>query len=334
MRDKKLKRVMSCIIREVIPAFALGLILLFSCETDAKIIEKIVAIVNGDIITLSELREISVPYLEKMKLKFSLENDEEQIKEIEKRILDQLIDEKLVKQEADRLEIVVDDKEVDIAVRDVMSKNNIAKEQFEQVLLEEGLTFEDYRKQLKDQMQKMRLLDQEIKSKIQITEKEVEKYYKENMDDYNTPLEVSIQQILLIIPSEASEQEINQIREKANSILQKIKEGEDFTSMVKLYSQDATAATGGVMGAFRQGELLPGLNKVAFSLEVGEVSSVIQTPRGFHIIRVLDKRERQKMTKEEKWNEIENFLYNQKFEDEFKQWVKKIRKRSFVKVSL
>ncbi len=334
MRDKKLKRVKSCIIKEVIPTFALGLILLFSCETDAKIVEKIVAIVNGDIITLSELREISVPYLEKMQLKFSLENDEEQIKEIEKRILDQLIDEKLVKQEADRLEIAVDDKEVDIAVRDVMSKNNIAKDQFEQVLLEEGLTFEDYRKQLKEQMQKMRLLDQEIKSKIQITEKEVEKYYKENMDDYNTPPEVSIQQILLIIPSEASEQEINQIREKANGIAQKIREGEDFTSMVKLYSQDATAATGGVLGAFRQGELLPGLNKVVFSLEVGEVSSVIQTSRGFHIVKVLDKRERQKMTKEEKWNEIENFLYNQKFEDEFKQWIKKIRKRSYLKISL
>jgi len=334
MRDKRLNRIKSCIIREVIPAFAFGIMLLFSCETDAKIIEKIVAIVNGDIITLSELREISVPYLEKMQLKFSLENDEEQIKEIEKRILDQLIDEKLVKQEADRLEIAVDDKEVDIAVRDVMSKNNIAKDQFEQVLLEEGLTFEDYRKQLKEQMQKMRLLDQEIKSKIQITEKEVEKYYKENMDDYNTPPEVRIQQILLIIPSEASEQEINQIREKADGIVQKIREGEDFTSMVKLYSQDATAATGGVMGVFRQGELLPGLNKVAFSLEVNEVSSVIQTSRGFHIVRVLDKRERQKMTKEEKWNEIENFLYNQKFEDEFQQWMKKIRKRSYLKISL
>ncbi|MCK5011575.1 MAG: peptidylprolyl isomerase, partial [Deltaproteobacteria bacterium] len=65
-----------------------------------------------------------------------------------------------------------------------------------------------------------------------------------------------------------------------------------------------------------------------------EVSSVIQTSRGFHIIRVLDKRERQKMTKEEKWNEIENFLYNQKFENEFQQWVKKIRKRSYIKISL
>ena len=334
MRDKRLNRIKSCIIREVIPAFALGVILLFSCETDAKIIEKIVAIVNGEIITLSDLREVSVPYLEKMKLKFSLENDAEQIKEIEKRILDQLIEEKLVKQEADRLEIVVDDKEVDIAVRDVMSKNNIAKDQFEQVLLEEGLTFEDYRKQLKEQMQKMRLLDQEIKSKIQITEKEVEKYYKENMDDYNTPPEVRIQQILLIIPSEASEQEINQIREKADGIVQKIREGEDFTNMVKLYSQDATADIGGVMGAFRQGELLPALNKVAFSLDVGDVSSVIQTSRGFHIIRVLDKRERQKMTKEERWNEIENFLYNQKYEDEFQQWIKKIRKRSYLKISL
>ena len=333
MRGKTLNRRISCIMREVAPTLALVIMLLFSCETDAKIVEKIVAIVNGEIITLSELRAISVPYLEKMKLKFSLKSDEEQIKEIERRILNQLIDEKLVNQEADSLEIKVDDKEVDIAVRDIISKNNMTKDQFVQVLLEEGLSFEDYRKQLKDQMKKMRLLDQEIKSKIQITEKEIEKYYKEHIDDYNTPPEVSIQQILLIIPSEASEQEIKQIREKADGIVQKIREGEDFTDMVKLYSQDATADVGGVMGAFRQGELLPALNKVAFSLDVGDVSPVIETPRGFHIIRVLDKRERQKMTKEERWNEIENVLYNQKYEDVFKQWIRKVREKSYVHIS-
>lgn len=334
MRDRPIKKMKRCVLTTAIPTVALAIALLFSFEANAKIVEKIVAIVNGDIITLSELREISVPYVEKMQLQFSLKNDEEQIQEIEKRILDQLIDEKLVNQEADRLEIVVEDKEVDIAVRDILSKNKMTADQFEQVLLEEGLTFEDYRQQLKDQMRKMRLFDQELKSKIQITEKQVETYYQEHMGDYNTPPEVTIQQILLMVPPEASEHEVNQIREKAKDILQTIRNGEDFTHMVKLYSQDATAATGGVLGTFKQGELLPALDNVAFGLNVGEVSSVVETPRGFHIIKVLEKRERQKMTKEEKWKEIEDFLYNQEFEDAFKQWIREIRKRSFVKVSL
>ncbi len=333
-RGKMLKRVRKCIFVKAIVHFLLGSIVLFPYNSDAEVIEKIVAVVNGEIITLSELREISVPYLEKMKLKFSLDNNKEQIREIEKRILDQLIDEKLINQEADRLKIEITEKEVDVAIRDVMDKNKVSKDQFKQVLLEEGITFEKYRDQLKNQIKKMRLLDQEIKSKVQVAEKEIEEYYKEHIDSFNSPPEIRLQQILLMIPPKASEQEIDQIRKKAGEIEQKIREGGDFTAMVKLYSQDSSAAMGGDMGVFRQGELLPALNDVAFSLGVGEASSLIQTPKGFHIIKVLDKRERQKMAKEERWNEIENTLYNKKVEDKFKQWVKELRKRSYIKINL
>jgi len=334
MREKSLKGRGRCILKKVVLPLALEIILLFPYEMGAEIVDKIVTIVNGDIITLSELREISVPYQEKMRSKYSLNYDEEQFKEAERQILDQLIDERLVIQEADRLEIVIEEKDIDMAIRDVRESSKLSESQFKHALDEEGITVEEYREQLKNQMKKMRFVEQEIKSRIQTNEKEIESYYKEHKDSFNTPPEVKLQQILLMIPSEASEQEINQIRGNAEEIVRKIRNGEDFDTMVKLHSQDSSAAAAGDIGFLKQGELIPALNEVVFSLNVGELSSVIQSSLGFHIIRVLDKRERQKMTKEERWKEIEGILYNQKVEDKFKQLIKELRRKSYIKINL
>jgi len=338
MRGKKLRVTKRCILEKMKVPFTMGALILFfilcESEADAEIIDKIVAVVNEDIITLSELREISIPYLEEMKSNYPLNYNEEQIRETERRILEQLIDEKLLNHEAEILGITITEKEVDMAIRDVREDSKLSEEQFKQALVEEGITLEKYREQLKNQIKKMRLLGQEIKSKVQIKEKEIEQYYKKHMDSFNTPPEVRLQQILLMIPSGASEQEISQIKEKAEEILLKIRNGEDFNTMVRLYSQGSSAATGGDMGFFKQGELLPALNEVAFSLNAGEASSVIQSSLGFHIIRILEKRERQKMTKEERWKEIESILYNQKVEDKFKQWLKELKKKSYIKINL
>jgi peptidyl-prolyl cis-trans isomerase SurA len=314
--------------------FLLGVFLLLPPVVMAEILDKIVAVVNEDVITLSELREISVPYLERMKAEYSINYDETQVKETEKRILDQLIDEKLVKQEADSLEIVIEKKDIDMAIRETRETNKLSEDQFKQILADEGMSLEKYRGQLNDQMKKMRLLDQEIKSKVQVAKKEIEEYHKEHKDEFDAPPEVRLQQVLLMIPSEASTQEIDRIRGKAEDILQKIRNGENFNAMVKLHSQDSSAAAGGDMGAFKKGELMPVLDETAFGLKKGEVSSVIQSPMGFHILRVLDKRESQKMTEEERWRETEGIIYNKKVEDKFKDWLKELRKKSFIQINM
>ncbi|MCK5423653.1 MAG: peptidylprolyl isomerase, partial [Deltaproteobacteria bacterium] len=326
------------ILKKIVGPFTLVAIIVFSVlsggEADVQLIDKIVAVVNDDIIALSELREITVPYLKKMKARYSVNYDEAQIKETESRILDQLIDEKLVKQEVVRLKIVVSEKEVTMGVEDMMKNTNLSEDQFKKALAEQDITMEEYREQMKNEMERLRLLDAEVKSKVQVKEKEIASYYKEHMDNFNTPPEVRLQQILLMIPPGASEQEIGQIRGRAEEIVQKIKKGEDFTSLVRLYSQDSSAATGGDIGFFKQGELMPAINEVAFSLYIGEASSVIQTSAGFHIIKVLEKRERQKMTEEERNKEIWDILYTQNMDDMFKQWLKELRRKSFIEISL
>jgi peptidyl-prolyl cis-trans isomerase SurA len=338
MRTKKLHAKRRPILKKIVVPFTLVAIIVFSFlsggEADVQLIDKIVAVVNDDIITLSELREITVPYLKKMKARYSVNYDEAQIKETESRILDQLIDEKLVRQEVVRLKIVVSEKEVAMGVEDMMKNTNLSEDQFKKALAEQDITMEEYREQMKNEMERLRLLDAEVKAKVQVKEKEIESYYKEHMDNFNTPPEVRLQQILLMIPPGASEQEISQIRGRAEEIVQKIKKGEDFTSLVRLYSQDSSAATGGDIGFFKQGELMPAINEVAFSLYIGEASSVIQTSAGFHIIKVLEKRERQKMTEEERNKEIWDILYTQNLDDMFKQWLKELRKKSFIESNL
>ena len=338
MRTKKLHAKRRPILEKIVVPFTLVAIIVFSVlsggEADVQLIDKIVAVVNDDIITLSELREITVPYLKKMKARYSVNYDEAQIKETESRILDQLIDEKLVKQEVVRLKIVVSEKEVTMGVEDMMKNTNLSEDQFKKALAEQDITMEEYREQMKNEMERLRLLDAEVKSKVQVKEKEIASYYKEHMDNFNTPPEVRLQQILLMIPPGASEQEISQIRGRAEEIVQKIKKGEDFTSLARLYSQDSSAATGGDIGFFKQGELMPAINEVAFSLYIGEASSVIQTSAGFHIIKVLEKRERQKMTEEERNKEIWDILYTKNMDDMFKQWLKELRRKSFIEISL
>ena len=166
----------------------------------AEIVERIVAVVNEEIITLSELRAISIPYLQKMKQQYSVDYGEEQIIETEKRIVDQLIDEMLVAQEADRLGIEVTPKEINMAMRDVKERNQLTEAQFEEALAEDGMTLEDYKKELTKQMKKMRLMDQEIKAKVQVSKKEIDEYYQEHKGEFNAPPEVRLQQILLILP--------------------------------------------------------------------------------------------------------------------------------------
>ena len=310
------------------------IMMLWCTVTGAELIDRIVAIVNGDIITLSELRAVSLKYLQKMNAKFDLAYGKEQIEEAERRILDQLIDEKLIDQEADRLAVVITDREVDSAVRDMQSRNKVTDAQFEALLAEEGMTLQVYREQLRKQMKKVRLIDQEIRSRVQVPPGEIEAYYEKHAGDFNIPPQVRLQQIRLIIPPQSTEEELARLRAQTESILARIRQGEDFTALVGLYSQDPSAAMGGDMGIFRQSELLTALDEYAFSMKEGEVSPVIQTVTSFHILKVLERREPTALSEEERKNEIKDVLYNQKVENDFKEWLKKLRKKSYLAFNL
>jgi len=191
-----------------------------------------------------------------------------------------------------------------------------------------------YREQIKGQMKKVRAIDQEIKSRIQVPREEIDAYYEKHANDFNAEPEVRIQQLRLIIPPESNQGEIDRIQAQAESILAKIKQGEDFTTLVGLYSQDPSASAGGDMGVFKRGELLPAIDEHVFSLQPGEVSPVIRTEVGFHIVKVLGRREPTALNEEDRRAEVKDVLFNQKAEELFKEWIAKLRKKAYIEVNL
>ena len=135
-------------------------------------------------------------------------------------------------------------------------------------------------------------LQKEVISKIKVTEKEAKAYYDKNPDLFKSPEQVKARHILIQVPKEATEEEKKKLKEKADEVLKKVKAGEDFTKLAAEYSDDpGTKSKGGELGFFSKGSMVPAFEQAAFSLKPGEVSELVETEFGFHVIKVDEKKE-------------------------------------------
>ncbi|MEW6615692.1 MAG: peptidylprolyl isomerase [Thermodesulfobacteriota bacterium] len=305
-----------------------------SLKTIAETIDKVVAIVNGEVITLTELNEAVNFILKDTEGIINFDGAEKDPAEIKRKVLDRLIDNKLIEQEVKRVRIVVSEREVDNALENMQKENSISKEELVKKLESRGLSLEKYKEQIRQGMEKMMLVNREIKSRIVVNEDELKNYYTDNMDSFRMVTEVRVQHILLPIPPNADEAKIKDVYEKARDLLVKLGNKEDFGKLAKMYSQDTSSDSGGDMGWFKKGEVTPFLEKVVFSLKVGEVSDIITSSLGLHIVKLMDRKEGGVRPFEEVKDEIKDTIYAKRVEKEFKEWFERLRKKSFIKVKL
>ena len=300
----------------------------------AETIDKVIAIVNGEVITLTELNEAVSFILKDTGGIINFDGVETDPAEIKRKVLDRLIDNKLIEQETKKMGIVVSEREIDNALENIQKENSISREELVKELETKGLSLEKYKEQIRRGMEKMMLVNREIKSRVVVNEDELRKYYTENMDSFKVITEVRVQHILLSIPPNADEAKIKDVYEKARELLVKLSNKEDFGKLAEMYSQDTSLDSGGDMGWFKRGEVTPFLEKVVFSLKVGEVSDIIRSGLGLHIVKLMDRKEEGVRPFEEVRDEIKDTIYVKKVEKEFKEWSEGLRKRSFVKVKL
>jgi parvulin-like peptidyl-prolyl isomerase len=146
------------------------------------------------------------------------------------------------------------------------------------------------------------------------------------------PKELTVSHILFLIPPEASEQDAERVRQKAASVLQQLRSGADFAAMARQYSEGPSAEQGGLLGTFRAGELLPGFEEVANALKPGEISDLVQTRAGLHILRVESKKEGAVRSFEEAREEIKADLLQAKTEQKYQEWLETLRQSAYIKV--
>ena len=298
----------------------------------AELADRILAVVNDDIILLSDLEQMVTPYREKlMQTGYSESQVRSYLAEQRSAILEQMIVDKLTDQQAKRHGITVDEKEIDNTIERISKVNNMPRDQLLRMLKLEGLTYEAYRKQVKEQMLRARLVNVEVKSKIIITDDEVTAYYAAHQDQYAGQTKYQLRHILMRVTSQ-SQEERERVHQQMQSLYQRLQSGEQFSELAKLYSQADTAADGGNLGSFESRLLAASVRDALQGLKAGQFTPVLETEQGYQIFYIEEIVQTGGKPLAEIKPEIQDKLFAEEVDRNFKEWVKELRKKAHIQI--
>jgi peptidyl-prolyl cis-trans isomerase SurA len=298
-----------------------------------KTVDRIVAEVNDDVITLYELNLVMAPYIERIKaMNRPLGEERRMLSDARERLLKQMIDQKLTDQEVERLEISVSDETVDRTIEGLKRDSQVNDAQLRRQLEQEGITYEEYRKQVRDQILRGRLVNREVKSKIVVTDEDIEACFIENKEEYCGDVKYHIRHIILAVPPFSSDEEKQAVLDRMDAILSLLDNGEPFIEVAKSYSESPLKEEGGDLGKFELKDLSPPIRRALEGLKPGEYSPIVDTDQGFQIFYLEAIEEGDAEALENARAEIENRLYNEIVNEKFSEWLTELRERSHIKV--
>lgn len=292
----------------------------------AKIVDKIVAQVNDEIITLSELEQVT-KYSQGKPGASPTDNEA-----YRRQMLDVLIDRKLAKAEAKRFGMTVPEKDLRKALDDIKQRNGFPDDEaLSKALAKDGMTMEQLRQQLSEQISQDRLMAVTVKDVPAPAEAEIKRFYEEN---FKTPENrVHIKVITLPVPPEANAAQQEEVRGQAEKALTEAQKGEDFDKLIKQYSKSMPNTPSGDLGFLRQADLDPKFFEFLSSLKQGEVVP-LKTPQGFQIIKLVEAKMGVIVGLEEVKPQIIQILQRDKMSQRFSEHLKDARKRALVKIML
>ena len=189
---------------------------------------------------------------------------------------------------------------------------------------------DQYRQKLKDQIVRRRIFNFEVISRVQLSDADVRDYYREHAQEFIPPPAVAVSQVFLALPSNGDEAARRAVHEKAARVLKALEEGEPLPELARAYSEDPTGARGGKVGRFARGDMVPGLDKVAFEMREGEIRGPIVTDRGLHVLKVDRRWGDKPIPLEGIAPRIRSVLLSQRHQERYKEWMETLRKNAFI----
>jgi peptidyl-prolyl cis-trans isomerase SurA len=297
----------------------------------AEVCNRVVAVVNNDVITLYELNNrmkemTGVPAEELM------QKNEAMYRDARQKILELLIDEKIAQAKIKELRIQVSEKQVDNFLEKMKRDNQWTQEDLVAGLEKEGLSYEKYRERIKRDIERAQLIEYEVRSKIIIREEAIQKYYEEHKGTFGVAEKVHLAGIFLMRRNLKSEEEMRELYKKAQDISAKLKAGADFGQMAGTYSEGPGARQGGDLGQFTVDHLEAGLKSVVEALPEGGVSDPLVRPNGIQIIKVVKKQTGKIRSLEEMKEAIYGILYQEEVNRRYQNWIKELRESAYTRV--
>ena len=276
--------------------------------------DKIVAHVNYDKIYLSKLSK----EIKQFEANYGIIHAEkkERYQKISKYILEELIQKKLYLQEAERLKIKALDDEIENYVKNIIS--DYSQESFKRMLESRNIDYDEWNFRIRENLLFQKLIDQEVKSKIETKDSEIKSYYKAHSKDYMLPERVQALQIVVN----------NEL--EAETIYNRLLEGDDFSKLAQSKSVSPEGIHGGDLGVFSRDQMPKEFDDAVFNLKVGQFSKVVQSPYGYHIFKVVRKKRAKNMNLKDSRGKIKKKLLKEKEKKEFLIWSKKLKEKSIV----
>lgn len=293
----------------------------------AETLNRIVATIDGDPITQIELEHFAEAAKKRP--------GGDQVVVDQKALLDELVLEKIIAKQVEILNLKASDQQIDNYIESIRSRNNLTEQQLMEALKQQGMSWDQYRVQVRADIERANLINREIRTKVNVSPEEVERYYQAHLEDYGTSPKLHARLISLLVPSGTSEADKAAIRAKAEEVQKLAADGGNFAKLAKEYSQGPAPDDGGDIGEVDPSEMQPEFAKAVKSLQPGQVSPVITTAEGFHILKIDKSNGETHKPLADVSEEIKEKLYKEAMESRYDRWLNQdLRSRHHVEIFL
>lgn len=308
------------------------LLFLVPASLSAKVVEQLIAVVDGEPYTLTNLGRYAKS---KMSREFPT-GDLNQINASDRQVLEQFITDKLLELEIREAGIKVSDGDVEQYVEQIKAKNQLTDEDLKTALAREGQTLASYRVSVKGELEKSEIINRQVRAKVTITNEDIERYYKANSKKYRADDRARIRHILLSLPENPAPDGVQAAQAKAADLYKRIRAGEDFGQLAREFSDGAGHADGGDIGWVKRGTLIGGIEEIAFEkLAVGQVSEPFRTSMGIHIVKLEARETGSLLPLATVAPQIKDELYQKALDERFAKWLRTdLRRKHRVDVKL
>ena len=315
---------------------AVAAALLFAAVSVARasrVVERVVAVVNEEIILDSELEQTAASVYRGPDPDSA--EGRKQWEETRRKALDQMIDGKLVQQQAVELKLSVTPDEVDRAIQQVKEQNHLDDATFRQALAQQGFSMEAYKKTLKKQILELKVVNTAVRSRVTVSDDEVKTYYKQNEKLVAGDRQSHLRQILIAVPDKSSDADIDTKKRVAAKVVELARGGTSFTELAKQYSDDdGTKTSGGDLGWVGKGVLVDTLDEAMAQMEPGDVRGPIRTERGWVVLQLVERKSGDVKPYEEIKEQLRKQLYDEQVEKAQQSWIRELRKKAHIDVRL
>jgi peptidyl-prolyl cis-trans isomerase SurA len=309
------------------------LILLLAAPAQARVVEKIAAVVGDDIVLSSEVEEHAGPFMTEIAAIPNPTQRAARATALRREILDRLVDERLIIQQAAELKLTVSSEDIDRSIEQIKRENGgLTDAQLNSELVKAGQTMASYRQEIKKQIMRYRVLNIAVGSKVTVSDADVQNYYDGHMKS-GDHIQVRASHIFVAIPDGADAVTLKAKEKFAHDLLDRAKGGEDFAKLAKEFSQDpATRDEGGDLGYFGRDMLPKPIEEMVFSMKIGEVRGPVRADRGFHVIKLVDRRTKEVKPLADVKEELRNQLRQKEMERQTKNYLSELRKKTLVDI--